>query len=177
MESYEEIYYNEKIKNMSIKRKILIGILIVVIFTGFISYFYFSDYSYRKLETQRKLAEACTEWLLNECKGKFPAPKLIRKIMEISEKKSYLELIAFSLCGCSPLKYEKVCRTDEDCVPEQCCYPYSCINKKYKKDCSQVKCPQRCPYSDCRPIHCQCILAGPIVNGGISTSHCVATKE
>ncbi len=50
------------------------------------------------------------------------------------------------------------CQTDSDCVPKQCCHPYSCININYKPDCTGTICTQVCEGSiDCGVGYCGCI--------------------
>jgi len=51
----------------------------------------------------------------------------------------------------------KVCETDDDCVPEQCCHPTSCINEKYKTACSTA-CTDSCEGPiDCGAGSCKCV--------------------
>ncbi len=50
------------------------------------------------------------------------------------------------------------CQTDLDCVPEQCCHPYSCVDIKYKPDCSGIMCTQVCEGPiDCGAGSCKCV--------------------
>jgi len=51
------------------------------------------------------------------------------------------------------------CEKDEDCVPEQCCHPTSCINKAFAPDCRGVICTAECVPGtmDCGQGYCACI--------------------
>ena len=69
------------------------------------------------------------------------------------------------------------CTRDGECVPAQCCHPESCVNVKYRPDCSAVLCTAAClgPL-DCGAGHCRCIdgkcqvVAGPgPVQSGLAT--------
>jgi len=50
------------------------------------------------------------------------------------------------------------CNEDQDCVPEQCCHPTSCINQNYKQDCSLRACTMDCKPGtmDCGQGSCIC---------------------
>ncbi|MCK4492239.1 MAG: hypothetical protein KAU03_06420 [Candidatus Altiarchaeales archaeon] len=49
------------------------------------------------------------------------------------------------------------CSQDSDCVPEQCCHPTSCVNKKFAPDCSGIACTMVCQGSiDCGAGRCIC---------------------
>jgi len=59
------------------------------------------------------------------------------------------------------------CRTDADCVPEQCCHPTGCINRASKGVCTLL-CTDVCSGPlDCGAGHCSCmngicsVAAGP----------------
>jgi hypothetical protein len=61
----------------------------------------------------------------------------------------------------------RTCSGDIDCVPEQCCHPTRCINRKFKGVCN-VLCTQVCEGPiDCAAGHCGCdagtckIISGP----------------
>ena len=50
----------------------------------------------------------------------------------------------------------RACSMDSDCVPEQCCHPTSCINRRFKGVCT-VFCTQICEGPiDCGAGHCEC---------------------
>jgi hypothetical protein len=50
----------------------------------------------------------------------------------------------------------RTCTLDSDCVPEQCCHPISCINRRFKGVCT-VLCTQVCEGPiDCGAGHCGC---------------------
>jgi glucose/arabinose dehydrogenase/plastocyanin len=63
------------------------------------------------------------------------------------------------------------CTTDDDCVPEQCCHPTSCINRASKGVCTLL-CTNVCEGPiDCGAGHCSCVngkcsvTPGPAVTG------------
>jgi len=51
------------------------------------------------------------------------------------------------------------CQTNEDCMPEQCCHPTSCINKAFQPNCSGIACTMECrpETMDCGQGSCACI--------------------
>jgi hypothetical protein len=50
----------------------------------------------------------------------------------------------------------RTCSVNSDCVPEQCCHPTSCINRKFKGVCTLL-CTQVCEGPiDCGGGHCEC---------------------
>jgi hypothetical protein len=62
---------------------------------------------------------------------------------------------------CSQVEKLLDCKTDSDCVPEQCCHPTSCINKEDKKKCATLNgaaiCSQVCEGPiDCGAGSCIC---------------------
>ena len=60
------------------------------------------------------------------------------------------------------------CKTDSECVPEQCCHPTSCINKEGKKSCTtfngKTLCTQVCSGPiDCGAGSCGCVKGKCVV--------------
>ena len=52
---------------------------------------------------------------------------------------------------------KRTCSVDNDCVPEQCCHPTSCINQSYKGVCNEL-CTQVCKGPiDYGAGHCGCV--------------------
>ena len=50
------------------------------------------------------------------------------------------------------------CSTDSDCVPAQCCHPYSCVKKENAPNCAGIACTARCePPIDCGIGRCACV--------------------
>ena len=51
------------------------------------------------------------------------------------------------------------CETVDDCVPEQCCHPTSCVNKDYTMNCTGLGCTDECKEDtmDCGCGTCTCI--------------------
>jgi hypothetical protein len=56
-------------------------------------------------------------------------------------------------------KGEKYCRTDNDCVPVQCCHSTDCVNVANKPDCKGIFCTMDCKPGtmDCGQGHCACV--------------------
>ncbi len=63
------------------------------------------------------------------------------------------------------------CEVDEDCVPEQCCHPSSCINRAYAPNCKGVICSMECRPGtmDCGQGYCACIKnkCQAVITGGL----------
>ena len=51
-------------------------------------------------------------------------------------------IISVFLISCTPNAEQ--CSVDSDCVPAQCCHPFSAVNKEYAPDCSEAFCPAVC---------------------------------
>lgn len=50
------------------------------------------------------------------------------------------------------------CEVDSDCVPEQCCHPTSCVNKKFAPNCGGIFCTEVCQGPiDCGAGKCVCM--------------------
>jgi len=50
------------------------------------------------------------------------------------------------------------CLVDSDCVPEQCCHPYSCVNINHEPDCTDIACTEVCSGPiDCGAGSCKCV--------------------
>jgi len=51
------------------------------------------------------------------------------------------------------------CQSDNDCVPEFCCHSSTCVNVKYKPNCTGIFCTQECMPGtmDCGQGHCVCV--------------------
>ena len=62
-----------------------------------------------------------------------------------------------------PFKYDVVdryhCKSNLECVAEQCCHPNSCIHRNFGPDCKNVFCSTECAPNtlDCGQGSCQCI--------------------
>lgn len=67
--------------------------------------------------------------------------------------------VIFIFLTSHPLQTNKThCLVDEECIPEQCCHPYSCININYKLNCTGIMCTQVCEGPiDCGAGSCKCI--------------------
>lgn len=52
-----------------------------------------------------------------------------------------------------------VCSVNEDCVPDSCCHPTSCITKNNAPDCLGTMCTMECRGGtlDCGQGNCECI--------------------
>ncbi len=61
--------------------------------------------------------------------------------------------------GCMLELFPDYCTSDSDCIPEQCCHPDSCVNKKFEQDCSGTACTAECRKGtmDCGCGKCACI--------------------
>ena len=56
-----------------------------------------------------------------------------------------LVLIAVLLVSCNPTASStKVCQTDSDCVPAQCCHATDAVNKGNAPDCTAMLCTLEC---------------------------------
>ncbi|MEM4347078.1 MAG: DUF333 domain-containing protein [Candidatus Altiarchaeota archaeon] len=50
------------------------------------------------------------------------------------------------------------CEKDSDCIPEQCCHPTSCVNKKFAPNCEGIFCTMVCEGPiDCGAGKCSCV--------------------
>ncbi|RLI88347.1 MAG: hypothetical protein DRO76_00555 [Candidatus Altiarchaeales archaeon] len=60
--------------------------------------------------------------------------------------------------GCIEEKINRdQCTKDSDCVPEQCCHPTSCVNKRFAPNCSGIMCTMVCQGPiDCGAGRCVC---------------------
>jgi hypothetical protein len=63
---------------------------------------------------------------------------------------------------CSQTEKMLSCKTDSDCVPEQCCHPTACINKEGKRPCTMLNgnalCTEVCEGPiDCGAGSCGCV--------------------
>lgn len=51
------------------------------------------------------------------------------------------------------------CVTDADCIPKECCHPFTCVSVGEKPDCSDSFCTQECAPGtlDCNQGYCRCV--------------------
>jgi len=91
--------------------------------------------------------------LANNDHSPFSAPIFSRVTVTVTGQLPSATTVTTLPAGADP----KVCTTDADCVPEQCCHPTSCINQAAKGACTLL-CTNVClgPI-DCGVGHCSCI--------------------
>ena len=75
--------------------------------------------------------------------------KLLTKLNSNKLALFSLMIVAFLLTACttipeSSIPAAKVCQTDSDCVPAQCCHAKDAVNRENAPDCSDAICTLEC---------------------------------
>lgn len=73
--------------------------------------------------------------------------------------KKILLILLLLIVACSNISEDKMCKTDSDCAPSQCCHASDSINKDYAPSCEGVFCSQECKPNtyDCGQGQIKCI--------------------